>query len=364
MINVGICFGGKSVEHDISIITYIQVLNGIDTKKYEVVPLYLGRDGVFYTSNKMKNINSFKDNKKFKIVNFKRKNNNIYANNKKLDCVIICVHGKDLEDGTISSFFNTLSVCNTAPDIYTSTCFHNKYLTKLVLRDNNIPVLKFVKVSKESYIKSKEKVIESINNELGSSVKIIKPVTLGSSIGINICKNDNELLNYLDNSFKYDDYLIVEKCISSFKEYNQAVYKNKDEVVLSRIEEVENDSNFYSFTNKYEKNDSKRILPAKISNNLKLRIYKTTKKIQKIFNNQGVIRVDYLYREKDKKLFVNEINVIPGALAYYLFEDKGIYFNDLLDDLIMEAIRDKNKKDDLILSFKSNVLYSKKISKK
>ena len=377
MINVGICFGGKSVEHDISIITYTQVESAINKDKYNVIPLYLDRDNNFYTFKKMNSVKEFKDNKGFKRVNFIRKKDGTYVRRKKLDCVVLVNHGKGLEDGTLASFFKMLNVPCTAPDIFTSATFHNKYLSKVILKENKIPVLNYYLVNKEKWESSdsdsevkpsdnRDKIINSIYNELKSEVVIVKPVNLGSSIGVKVCKNRIELTEAIDKGFLYDNKIIVEKCLDEFREFNQAIYKYKENVVLSKIEEVvinNNDNTFYGFDEKYVNGNSTRILPAEISQNLKVKINKMTIKIQKIFDNIGVIRVDYLYNSKDKRLYVNEINVIPGALSYYLFEVKDIFFDDLIDNLIIEAVTDFLNEDVVISSFDSNVLCGKKMGK-
>ena len=132
-----------------------------------------------------------------------------------------------------------------------------------------------------------------------------------------------------------------------------------DQFVISKIEEVKNNSSIYDFIDKYENEDITRVVPARLSNQLRNKITKTTKKIGQIFNSKGVFRVDYLYDLEDQILYVNEVNVIPGALSYYLFEAKNVYFQTLIDDLVKEAFRERKIEDELITSFKSNVLKNK-----
>ena len=159
------------------------------------------------------------------------------------------------------------------------------------------------------------------------------------------------------------EFMFIEKKLNKFLELNQAIYRINDEFIISKIEEVKNNSSLYDFVSKYENDDITRVVPARLSNQLRSKITKTTKKIGQIFNSKGVFRVDYLYDLEEEILYVNEVNVIPGALSYYLFEAKNIYFSKLIDDLIKEAIREKSIEDDLITSFKSNVLEKKKGNK-
>lgn len=353
MINVGIVFGGKSVEHDISIITFYQVYYAINKEKYKIIPIYLDRNNDFYYFRKIVNINTFSTNKIDKYLrkrNFIKDDNKTYFGKDRIDVCIICVHGKDLENGVISGFFKLLGVPVTIPDIYESACFHNKFLTKLLLKENMINTLDYKYVTK----RNKERII----NEISNYNVICKPVSLGSSIGVKVVSSKEELEKALDDAFRYDEGVIIEDVLDSFIELNQAFYIQKNEVILSKIEEVKVNDNFYSFDMKYRSKDVKRVIPARVSNSLKSKICKTTIKIASIFNSIGVVRIDYMYSKTNNILYVNEINVIPGALSYYLFEAKNIYFDKLIDDLIKEAVHKKMRESSMISSFSSNVLSS------
>lgn len=391
MINVGVCFGGKSVEHDISLLTYNQIISALDQKKYKIIPLYFDKDNVLRKidlKTKIQNINGHK----YKILNIKRKEKGVYIKKglfreDKLDVVVLSMHGKGLENGTFSSFFETLGVPVTAPGIYTSSVFHNKYLTKLILKENKINTLKYEYYSQTDFLKREENILTNYSKILNKEKKlIIKPVNLGSSIGVKKCKTLDEFKEAIDVSLKYDDGFIVEECLDEFRELNQAAYLGNDEIILSKIEEVINSNDFYGFEEKYLNNskyfkannlngkkssiDNKskdtntqeikviRNLPAKINSSLKNKLNKTTKRIFEIFNDIGVMRVDYLVtgEEGKERIYVNEINVVPGSLSYYLFEAKDIYFSNLLDELIKSAIHKQEKELEKIKYFESNVL--------
>lgn len=360
MINLGIIFGGQSVEHDISIITFNQVVNGINKDKYNVIPIYLDKDNVLWRLCKYDKIEDLKDLKKAKLGTIKKNQKGVYVGGKKIDIALCTCHGKDLENGVASGLFKLLNVPNTIPNIYVSSTFHNKYLTKIILKENKIPTIKYYYITKDKWESQQVLVTKNVFRLFGDKMKIVKPVSLGSSIGIKKCSTKEEFKKTIEDCFRYDDSLIVEEVVNNFLELNEACYKCKDEIILSKIEEVKNENDFYGFEEKYESEKVKRIIPAKINNNLKNKINKTTKKIYEIFSDIGVIRIDYLYDINTDKLYVNEINVIPGALSYYLFEAKDIYFDKLLDDLISEGVRRKNKERDLILSFESDVLKSNK----
>ena len=357
MINLVLLFGGKSVEHDISVITYKQVVSAVDLKKYNVLSVYLDKNNDFYLLKKLEGLTIEKKN--LKKCRFIKKNGLVYCNKFKVDCVLNCVHGKGLEDGTISGYLDLLGVSYTNSSLGSSNIFHNKFYTKLILEKYNINCVDYEYVKRFEWENNQADVIRRLNR---FNEKIVKPINLGSSVGVKVCNKDT-LIDALDDGFKYDNGIIVEEKLNKFLELNQAFYTLNNEFIISKIEEVKNDSSVYEFKDKYENDDILRVVPAKINNQLRSKITKTTKKIGQILDSKGVVRVDYLYDLDKNILYVNEVNVIPGALSFYLFEAKNIYFNMLIDDLVKEAIRVNLKENEMIKIFNSNVLKRKKNSK-
>lgn len=368
MINAIILFGGKSVEHDISVITYTQVISAIDLKKYNVRSVYLDQDNNFYLLKndylKIKCLNDLLKVNNLKRCCFKRKYHKNkyqgYCNNFLVDIVINCVHGKGLEDGTISSYFDLLDIKYTNSNLSSSLIFHNKFYTKLILNKYNIKTLSYDYISLYNWQNKQQEELKKLKNYQSL---VIKPVNLGSSIAIksfNEGYQKEDVINAIDNCFLYDDGILIEKKLAKFYEYNQAGYKIHNEFVISKIEEVKNDSSIYDFNDKYQNDNITKVINVKIDNKIKVLINKTTRKIMEIFNQKGVIRVDYLYDVINNTLFVNEINVIPGALAFYLFEAKNIYFPKLIDDLVKEALNSQFRP---ITLYNSTILQSNKYNK-
>lgn len=360
MINLGVVFGGKSVEHDISVLSYFQALNSLDLKKYKIIPIYFDINNNPTTSNEYLDFSSFKNPKRNKIysVGFKNINNKCYiqiketlkVKKKVIDCFLVIVHGKDLEDGTISSLFKILNVPYTSLDNNLSSVLHDKYYLKLLLNDigiNTVP----------GYVINNRKKVDTLNKE-----KIIKCTKLGSSIGVYSVKDISDLNEKMNICLNYDEDILVEDKIENFIEYNQAVYIKDDNVLLSAIEEVKTNNDIYSFDSKYINNKTVRIINEEINKDLEKEIINATTKIAKHFNLLSVVRIDYIYDLDSLKLYVNEINVIPGSLSYYLFEHNGIYFSELLDDIIDNAFKKHYFSNQKINVFKSDVLY--KISNK
>lgn len=370
---IGIIFGGDSVEHEISILSCIQALYAIDYNKYNVTLIYLTKKGEFLVGPNFDKLETFKSKyfKSYKVILYSD-NNKLYLKGKEghlprkyreeISVVMPIVHGKGLEDGSLAGFLNILKVPYTSSNVLPSSIMQDKSMAKKILSREMIPVIKGVTFFSTDWQNDVFKVLEKLK-KIPYPV-IIKPVSLGSSIGIYTAENDEDLLKAINQVIKYDDKILVEKKIKNFREFNQAVLGMMGEYQESDIEEVVSQNNYLTFNDKYKNELSKRIIPADIEEEVASAIKTITLKIANLFNIKGVIRIDYLYDIDAKKLYVNEINSIPGSLAYYLFEGKKIYFSKLIDKLISYAIREKYYADFKISSFQSNILDSKKILKK
>ena len=357
-MKVGIVFGGPSVEHDISIITASQILASINTKKYKIRLIYYSKDKKFY---EVKNFDSLKnwtgDIKLLQEIPINRlqgKKRGNFGTIKYVDCAICAFHGKNTEGGELAGLFEVLDIPYSSNSILGASIGQDKIVMKKVLKSDGINVLKFTDLSIFEYQNNEEKSIKKIE-EIGYPV-VVKPSMLGSSIGIKKASDEKELKKALNLAFKYDEVVIIEKCLSNYREFNCAIFDD----LLSEIEEVEVKSDIFTFKDKYQTHESKHILPANIDENLKNEIYDLTKRTSKSLRNESIARIDFLYDNDENKLYVNEINTIPGALSYYLFEEKGIYFDELLDKLIINTMKRDYKKKKLVNHFDSDVLNSGK----
>lgn len=353
-MNVGLVFGGPSVEHDISIITANQIYVSINKNKYNIIPIYYSKEKRFYlpknfglNNNFLKDINLLEE---IDINRLEVKKKGKFAKKIKIDCVIGAFHGKNTESGELAGFFETLDIPYSFNSVLGASIGQDKIIMKKVLQSDNINVLPFIGFNHFDYNNNKNQYINNIN-KMGYPV-IIKPSMLGSSIGIKVITDEKDLEKGLNLAFKYDEYIIVEKALTNFREFNCAIFDD----LLSDIEEVEVKNEIFTFNDKYQDQQSKHILPALISEELKNEIYKMTKETSKSLRNESIARIDFLYDNNENTLYVNEINTIPGALSYYLFESKGIYFDELLDKLITETMKRDYKKRLIINNFTSSVL--------
>lgn len=369
---VGIIFGGNSVEHEISILSVIQANYAINTDKYDVVNIYMTKDGHFWVGPEFNSLETFKKNyfKHYEVTFYNKKNKLMLKGIKPLfpkkyhqpiDVILPIVHGKNVEDGSLAGYFNVLNIAYASSDILAAAIFQNKYVSKKIFQDLEIKIVDYVYFTYHNYKNNLFKVLEDCF-VLGYPM-IIKPVSLGSSIGIKIAKNYDELLEAINYAFKYDNEIVVEKKLTSYREFNQALLKTDNGYRLSSIEEVINADTFLTFDDKYLDTPTKKEIPANVDEDLENQIKNYSLKIANFFHPGGVLRIDYLYDEDNKILYLNEVNSIPGSLSYYLFED-NLSFTDLIDQLITQAIKEHYLKNLKLNSFKSNVLSTTKIIKK
>lgn len=356
-MNVAIVFGGPTVEHDISIITASQIFASINKKKYNVILIYYSKDKKFYEVQNFECVKNFGEDIKLldelPINRFKGKKRGNFKKIKTIDCVLCALHGKNTEGGELAGFFETIGIPYTSSGVLGASIGQDKIIMKKILKYDRINVLDFISFSNDEFKVNESYFLTKIK-EIGYPV-IIKPSMLGSSIGISVVNDEIELKKGLNLAFKYDDYVLVEKALKDYREFNCAII----EKMTSSIEEVVVKDDIFTFKDKYEVQKSEHILPANIEKELEDEIYDLTLKTSISLRNESVARIDFLYDKIEKKLYVNEINTIPGALSYYLFEDKGVFFDELIDKIILNAIKRDYKKNKLLNYFNSNVLNSK-----
>lgn len=367
-LSIGVIFGVRSLEHDLSVLTAIQAMDNIDKERYEVVPIYITKDLTFYSGGMLRYIDSYKD---FRLIDrYATKVNLINKNGKfilqttglikrvykEIHLAFPMVHGKYTEDGSIVGYLETLGIPIVGSDIYSSSLCQDKVFTKEVLNGNDIPVVDYVYFSDSDYKLDKEDIFKKIE-ELSYPL-IIKPARLGSGIGIEIVNRKEELESSIEKAMKNDERVLVEEYIADRREFNMAVLLSKGKLIGSVIEEIIKDEpcNYYDKYRKDNEDDTfKRIFPADISKTLTEEIEKTSKKTYKVLALSGVARIDYVYDNKKKKLYVNEVNTIPNFFSHHLFDDKNIDYRELLGIMIKEAIDKIHKENDMVKDIEDNL---------
>ena len=339
-IKIGVIFGGMSTENEVSCISGASVIKHLNKEKYNVFPIYIDKIGNWY---KVK----LEDVEKSEELENKEHIENITEYLKQMDVIFPVLHGLYGEDGTIQGLFELLKIPYVGCGVLASSVGMDKVYTKLIFEKANINQAKYIYIRKynEKYIYINEEFNESIlelediakitNDKLRFSV-FVKPSNSGSSVGINKAHNIEELKNAIVEAGKYDNKILIEEGIVG-KEVECAVLGNED-VISSCVGEIKSADEFYSYDAKYNNENSKTLIPAEISEENSKEIQKLAIKAFKAISGRGLSRVDFFIEDKTEKIYINEINTLPGftSISMYpkLFEAVGISYEKLLDDLI------------------------------
>lgn len=339
-IKIGVIFGGMSTENEVSCISGASVIKHLNKEKYNVFPIYIDKIGNWY---KVK----LEDVEKSEELENKEHIENITEYLKQMDVIFPVLHGLYGEDGTIQGLFELLKIPYVGCGVLASSVGMDKVYTKLIFEKANINQAKYIYIRKynEKYIYIDEEFNEKIlelediakitNNKLRFPV-FVKPSNSGSSVGINKAHNIEELKNAIVEAGKYDNKILIEEGIVG-KEVECAVLGNED-VISSCVGEIKSADEFYTYDAKYNNENSKTLIPAEISEENSKEIQKLAIKAFKAISGRGLSRVDFFIEDKTQKIYINEINTLPGftSISMYpkLFEAVGISYEKLLDNLI------------------------------
>ena len=396
---IAVFFGGNSVEHEVSIITALQAIENIDRKKYEVLPIYITKDSRMYTGEKIGNIANYNDIPKLlqestqvTPVNLGEKVALLRVEKKLferaiydfIDIAFPIVHGTNVEDGTIEGFVKMLNIPYVGCDVLSSALGMDKYACKEILRANNIPVIDGKLYDIKQYKDDETALCKDIEKTLGFPV-ITKPVNLGSSVGISIAKDSKELKESLEEAFTYASKILVEKAIMNLKEVNCSVIGDHESAKASECESPIKMDQILSYRDKYLGNGTKGAkrskttgvkgsknnfggtmgsdnsnpaleLPAKISTEQKKTIQELAVKTFQALGCNGVIRIDFIINQDDNKIYVNEVNTIPGSLSFHLWRETGMSYAEELNEIISLGLKRAREEKNLTFSFETNVL--------
>ncbi|MCI8554806.1 MAG: D-alanine--D-alanine ligase [Clostridiales bacterium] len=383
---IAVLFGGRSVEHEVSIITGLQVYAALDRHKYEPIPLYISKEGLFYTGGHMGEIESYRDmkaclQKATQVVPVpgenhtvdllrqppKRFGNPVVAT---FDAALPAVHGTNVEDGVLSGFLETLNVPYAGCDVLSSALGMDKYQMKAVLRQAGIPVLDAVSFTGREYALYPDAALERAER-VGPYPLIVKPVNLGSSVGVSRAGDRPELEQAIDEALRYSGRVLVERAVPHLREINCAVLGDYETAEASVCEEPVGSDEILSYQDKYLSGSKKtgtaaggksgmsslqRRLPAEIPDELAERVQELSVRTFRALNCLGVSRIDFLNDRESGELWVNEINTIPGSLAFYLWEASGVPFAEMLERMLDAAFKRQRERAALTFTYDTNLL--------
>ncbi|HJP18925.1 MAG TPA: D-alanine--D-alanine ligase family protein [Nitrospinota bacterium] len=373
-INLGMIFGSRSVEHEVSIITALQVIHATDKSKYNTIPIYIDKKGDWFTGNKLTDLENFNDlsaitkgmNKVFisSSPTLQYSSGSFFGMKKseRLDVVFPLIHGTFGEDGTLQGLLEFAGIPYTGAGVLASAIGMDKVFTKKVLTAHQLPVTKYISFSRKEYFEKPDAILSKIKEKLRFPL-FVKPSNLGSSVGINKVESVDKLNFAIEVASEFDSSLLVEEGVEEIMEINCSVLGNTENPKPSVCEQPLSGDELLSYKDKYcsgSKNSgmkgTNRILPADIPDALTAKIQEMAVKAFKAINGYGIARIDFLINKKNESIFVNEINTIPGSLSFYLWEASGMKFSQLIDELVELAITRHRDRTQTTYSYDSNIL--------
>lgn len=375
--NIGVFFGGRSVEHEISIISAIQAINSFDTDKYSIIPIYVTKKGKWYSGDALLKLANYKN-----IESLLQKctevylrplygDYNLYTHPSRffsknilvtLDVIFPVFHGTNGEDGVFQGVIETIGIPFVGCNTLSSSNGMDKIFMKMILKDCGIPVIDCLWFTDTQYKNDKEAIIAKIEKDISYPV-IVKPANLGSSIGISKAENRDDLIKGIELANQFVSRIIVERMVVKLKEINCSVLGDCDECEASVCEEPVKTDAILSYKDKYiggsksskGMQSTTRKLPAEISVSMSDEIQHWAKETFRVLSCNGVSRVDFIIDEDTNFVYVNEINTIPGSLSFYLWEASGYSFKELLNKLIGLALKRHRKEALKVGSYDQNI---------
>lgn len=387
-LNIAVIFGSRSCEHDVSIISALQLIEAAKTAGFTVTPIYISREGLWYTGEALERIETFREfNPMGKGIT--RVNLDVSANAGDLwawppqraglfakvpapiahiDVAIPVLHGLHGEDGTVQGLLEMANIPYASSGVLGSAVGMDKIAMKQMLRGAGFPVLDYVWLTRDQLKTGREAIVERIEREIKYPA-FVKPAALGSSIGVSKANNREELDRALDLAASYDRRILVEVGINNPVEINCAALGYGEDVRTSVCEMPvpSTGDKFLNFFEKYLRNAGtkgegsrgmkslSRVVPAPIGEELTERIQRMTKEIFKLLDCRGTVRIDFILDENDV-LYVNEPNTIPGSLAFYLWQECGVSFAKLVEIMVEDALRAHADKNTSVFAFDSTIL--------
>ena len=382
--NIGVFFGGRSTEHEISVISASQAMHAINRDKYDVTPIYISKQGKWYTGDALFDVANYRD-----ITALLAKCREVYMrpiyddynlyNAKKpifgsdvlthLDVVIPVLHGSNVEDGIFEGVLQTIGIPYAGCDVLASANGMDKITMKMILQACNIPVVDYVWFTDKQWFAKRDELIAQIETKLGYPV-IVKPANLGSSVGIGCAHNREELIDKVDAAEQYSTRLIVEYMVKDLQEINCSVIGDCDDYRMSVLEQPLTSQDILTYTDKYMGGTkgakgmaaSQKKFPADLPDVETKRIQFLAGETFRALSCHGVSRVDVMIEGKSerdasgcRKIFVNEINTIPGSLSFYLWEGSGMKFDEEMEHLVQLALKRKREQGMKTVSYDQNI---------
>lgn len=374
---IGVFFGGRSVEHEISVLTALQAMYAIEASRYNIIPIYISKEGRWYSGEPLMSVSNYKDMAALKsrceevYMNPEYGDYNLYRRKKPLfgsrivatlDVAIPALHGTNGEDGVFQGLLETIGIPFAGCDTLSAAIGMDKIVMKMVLEHSGIPVVDYVWFTDKQWAMTRDKWVEEIERKIGYPV-IVKPANLGSSVGISRADNRQELITKVEEASRYSTRLIVEDLVENLKEINCSVLGDCDDYATSVCEEPIKSGKILSYEDKYmggSKGESgmqasEKRIPADLSEEQTQRIRFLAGETFRVLSCHGVARVDVMIDDNSGDIYVNEINAIPGSFSFYLWEATGVPFDELMDKMVSLALKRKREQANKTVSYSQNI---------
>ncbi len=390
-IQLGVMYGSRSCEHEVSIISALQLMQSVNQDRYDVIPVYISMQGVWYTGEPLRSMSTYtpfrEDQKGLVRVSLDmtpgsgallafEQGKGLLGGAKqrvvaRLECVIPVFHGMHGEDGTLQGLLELANLPYASPGVAGSAVGMDKIIMKRHFNGAGFPVLPGIWFSRQEFREDRDAVLNKIEKEIGYPV-YAKPANLGSSIGVSRADNRAELTEALELAFVYDRRVLLEQGLTNPIELNCSVVGFDTEIKASVLEMPVTSGALLSFANKYLQGGGgtkgmaslARVVPAPIEDSLRDQIQGLSKDIFRELDLKGVVRIDYMYDVTSEKLYVTEVNTIPGSMAYYLWEKSGMNYPELIDEMVHCAMKAHQEKNDNSYAFTSDILKNVKLGGK
>lgn len=378
--NIGVFFGGRSTEHEISVISASQAMAAINRDKYDVTPIYITKQGRWFTGEALFDLKNYRNPKDLTAkctevymqptygdYNLYKAKRGIFGGNgvvTQLDVVIPVLHGSNGEDGIFEGVLESIGIPFAGCNVLASANGMDKITMKMILAADGIPVVDYVWFTDKQWFAQRDSLIEKIESKLGYPV-IVKPANLGSSVGIGSAHSREELLERVSDAERYSTRIIVEHMLADMQEINCSVLGDCNDYRMSVLEEPLKSADFLTYEEKYCGGGSKggakgmqrslKRIPAELPEDVTKRIQFLAGETFRVLSCHGVSRVDVMIDRTDGQIYVNEINTIPGSLSFYLWEATGLSFDKLMDTLVELAIKRKRDMELKTVSYDQNI---------
>lgn len=377
--NIGVFFGGRSTEHEISVISANQAMAAIDKTRYDVTPVYITKNGHWYTGEALMDVANYRDipallgkctqvymRPAFDDYNLYSTHKSLFKSGPQvvatLDVAIPVLHGMNGEDGTFQGVLQATGIPFAGCDVLSSANGMDKITMKMILQACDVPIVDYVWFTDKEWFSKRDQLIDCVESKLGYPV-IVKPANLGSSVGIARANDRDALVHAVSEAERYSTRIIVEHLVEDLMEINCSVLGTCDEYKTSVLEEPIKSGEILSYQDKYMGGTkgakgmqaSQKRIPAALPDEMTKRIQFLAGETFRVLSCHGVSRVDMIVDRKDNSIYVNEINTIPGSLSFYLWEASGIPFDKLMTELVSLALKRKSEQSRKTVSYDQNI---------